>query len=99
MMPFLFYFIKPQLTDIMIDLAKTHLEDVDIKEGNLKFASSDHASWFNAGYPAVFPSENPRDYNPNIHTRKDTVNTKGISWTQAHRFAELGLLYILKFAG
>ena len=33
--------------------------------------TSDHKSWFNKGYAAVFPFENPNSYNPHMHKNSD----------------------------
>lgn len=59
--------------------------------------SSDHVSWHRKGYPVAFPSENPKDFNPRIHTANDT--TRGASFTQAAAFARLGLAYAGHYAG
>jgi len=59
--------------------------------------SSDHASWNRVGYPAAFPFENPRRYNPSIHTANDT--TDEASWGQVEGFAKLAVAYLSHFGG
>lgn len=44
-------------------------------EDKCGYACSDHASWNRAGYPSAFPFETAFDeYNPNIHTPRDTLD-------------------------
>ncbi len=44
-------------------------------EDKCGYACSDHASWTASGYASAFPFETAFDeYNPNIHTPKDTTN-------------------------
>ncbi|MCK5077395.1 MAG: hypothetical protein KAR38_13520, partial [Calditrichia bacterium] len=38
-------------------------------------ASSDHASFWNAGFKAIFPFEDSEDYSPYIHTSNDVLGT------------------------
>jgi len=64
----------------------------------LEGGTSDHAAWTMSGYAAAFPFENPKGWNPNIHTANDFL----ASWSrfsQAAEFARLGLAYALHFAG
>lgn len=43
-------------------------------EDKCGYACSDHASWTRAGYPSAFPFETAfSEYNPDIHTPKDTM--------------------------
>ncbi|MGE0172639.1 MAG: M28 family peptidase [Oligoflexales bacterium] len=64
----------------------------------LTAGSSDHASWDRQGYPAAFPFENPRAYNKNIHTRRDTIENSGV-FSLATAFAKLGVAYVGHYAG
>lgn len=44
-------------------------------EDKCGYACSDHASWNRAGYPSAFPFETAfREYNPDIHTPRDTLD-------------------------
>ena len=40
---------------------------------NLYLGTSDHASFMQQGFPAIFPGENPRAFNNAIHTKNDTT--------------------------
>jgi leucyl aminopeptidase len=60
--------------------------------------SSDHASWYRAGYATAFPFENPSSYNRKIHTANDTIENSG-AFTQAAAFAKLGAAYLMHFGG
>lgn len=64
----------------------------------LSGGNSDHYSWTRKGYASAFPFEDPSNYNPNIHTSRDTVSN-GPAFTQAAAFAKLGLSYLGHFAG
>jgi bacterial leucyl aminopeptidase len=64
----------------------------------LTAGSSDHAAWDRQGYVAAFPFENPRAYNRNIHTRKDTIENSGV-FSMAVAFAKLGVAYVGHYAG
>jgi leucyl aminopeptidase len=66
--------------------------------GRLSSGSSDHQSWYDEGFPAAFPFENPSSYNRNIHTANDTIANSG-AFTQAAGFAKLGVAYVLHFGG
>jgi leucyl aminopeptidase len=63
------------------------------------FASSDHASWAKAGFPAVFPTEGAsmREINPNLHTTRDTLSH--LNMTYGMHFARLGLAFAIETAG
>ncbi|HLE10927.1 MAG: hypothetical protein A2504_09245 [Bdellovibrionales bacterium RIFOXYD12_FULL_39_22] len=63
------------------------------------YGCSDHASWNAAGFPASVPFESTMDeYNPNIHSKKDTLDvTNGHSYN-AVKFAKLALAYTIELA-
>ena len=70
----------------------------DYEEKTLSGGSSDHKSWTNQGFPAVFPFEDPGNFNRNLHTSNDTTanaNNFGLS----ERFAKLGLAFLAHYAG
>lgn len=60
--------------------------------------TSDHKSWRDAGYPTVFPFENPLSYNPNMHTSNDTVDNANTP-KLAHRMAQLVTAFLAHHAG
>ena len=63
--------------------------------GACGYACSDHASWHQRGFPAVFPFESQfGQYNPNIHTSNDDLATLGNQADHALKFAKLALSFI-----
>jgi leucyl aminopeptidase len=61
------------------------------------YACSDHASWYNQGYPAAMPFEAPTVYeNPDIHTTADTMTHTGFSWTHALEFVKLAVAFVVE---
>lgn len=64
----------------------------------LKGGTSDHKSWYLSGYPAVFPFEDPENYNEALHSVADnsaTVNNTGLS----ARFTKMILAFLAHHAG
>lgn len=86
------------LTKQVETLARNYT-DLEIKRGVLTAGTSDHLSWTNKGFAAVFPSENPTSYNPHIHTTKDKLNLPEINWEQSEGFGRLAAAYLGHFAG
>ena len=70
----------------------------DVVEGTLLAGTSDHASWEAAGFHAVFPFENPVDYNEAVHTAQDTSVTIN-NLKLASRFVQTGLAFLGHHAG
>ncbi|MFI5390990.1 MAG: M20/M25/M40 family metallo-hydrolase [Bacteriovoracales bacterium] len=65
--------------------------------GKCGYACSDHASWTNSGFIASFPFEaSMRDYNPDIHTERDTLDKSKDSASFALNFAKLGIAYLVE---
>jgi leucyl aminopeptidase len=64
------------------------------------YACSDHASWTNAGYPAVmmFEAGGPNGSFPYIHTTGDTLATMGESAQNSVKFAQFALAYLAETA-
>ena len=73
--------------------------DVAYKEGTLPAgALSDHKAWYDQGFNAVFPFENPKAYNAAIHTPRDTTSNAN-NPALAARFAQLTLAFLVHYAG
>ena len=72
--------------------------DGGFSELPLAGGTSDHKAWYDMGYPAVFPFENPLAYNTRIHTSGDTIDNSG-NFQLAVRFANLGMAYLAHYAG
>lgn len=64
----------------------------------LRGGRSDHISWSLQGFATAFPFEDPKAYNSQIHTAKDTIENSG-QFGQAAAFAKLAVAYSLHFAG
>ncbi len=60
--------------------------------------TSDHRSWYRAGYPTVFPFEDTLNYNRNMHTSSDTVANAN-SPALATRMAKLVIAFLSHHAG
>ncbi len=65
--------------------------------GKCGYACSDHASWTNSGFIASFPFESSmQEYNPHIHTARDTLDKSKNSASHALNFAKLGIAYLVE---
>ena len=64
-----------------------------------KYGCSDHYSWHRVGYPAVFPFEAVTgDYNPEMHTTKDTTELDGFSWEHSLEFVKLAIAFVYELS-
>ena len=79
------------------DLMQTYL-DSDYLTMTLAAGTSDHKSWTNNGYLAVFPFEHATNYNHALHTALDTTSTLNNTGLSA-RFAKLVLAFLAHEAG
>lgn len=64
----------------------------------LAHGTSDHRSWSNAGFPVVFPFEDPSNYNAALHTPRDTSTTIN-NLPLTARFVKMALLFLTHHAG
>lgn len=84
----------------LIDLNEQYLglptESIAFNRG-----SSDHESWTRQGYKAVLPSEDPYNYNPNIHSSSDTLSrgTNNGHMSQSLAFCKLNMAFLASYAG
>ena len=79
------------------DLLHTYFQG-DYQEATLTAGTSDHKSWTLAGYPAVFPFENPQAYNRALHSVQDTSQTIN-NLQLSERMVHLGLAFLAHYAG
>ncbi|OGQ93909.1 MAG: hypothetical protein A2284_02100 [Deltaproteobacteria bacterium RIFOXYA12_FULL_61_11] len=74
--PLVLYFVKngtsAELNTFAARLIETYL-GLPCAQQNLYLGTSDHASFMQQGFPAIFPGENPRAFNNAIHTKNDTT--------------------------
>ncbi|WP_420066577.1 M28 family metallopeptidase [Salinivibrio kushneri] len=87
------------LTQYLTQLLDTYLPTLSYGFDTCGYACSDHASWHQAGYPAAMPFEAKfNDYNPNIHTPRDTLANSDSEGRHATKFTKLGLAYTVELA-
>jgi len=62
------------LRDLAFEAGPLYVPSLPLVDGSLPFgASSDHAPFWEAGYPAIFFFEDSDQYSPYIHTTQDVV--------------------------
>ncbi len=90
------------LKTFSVTLFDTYLAPMGLTRGSVAcgYACSDHASWTNAGYPAVmmFEAGGPNGSFPYIHTTSDTLATMGESAQNSVKFAQFALAYLAETA-
>ena len=84
--------------NLMLGQLVDHYVGLPWHERSLSGGSSDHASWYRAGFATAFPFENPSNYNHHIHSADDTVANSG-DFALATAYTKLGIAYVSHFAG
>lgn len=75
------------LYDAYVLASQTYVPSLQVVPGSLPgWASSDHASFWNNGFKAIFPFEDSDNYSPYIHSSQDILGTSANNQT----LAELG---------
>ncbi|SHH57507.1 M20/M25/M40 family metallo-hydrolase [Massilia sp. CF038] len=83
--------------DFLAKLVTAYMPGVTVGYSKCGYACSDHASWYNQGYPASFPFETlDGDDNPYIHTANDTYANSGNQAAHALKFAKLAAAYLIE---
>lgn len=90
-------FTNEYLNRVNKDLLQTYLGG-DYQEKSLTAGTSDHKSWHQAGYPTVFPFEDPENFNLALHTATDTLDNIN-NTAKSARFGQLALAYISHHGG
>ncbi|MCW3478742.1 M28 family metallopeptidase [Neisseriaceae bacterium JH1-16] len=81
----------------LADLIKTYQPALKVGYDQCGYACSDHASWNKQGYVASLPFESSfSNYNPYIHTSKDTLANMGNQAQHALKFTKLALSYAVE---
>ena len=63
------------------------------------YACSDHASWYQYGYPTTMLFEAiTGDDNPTIHSPNDTTSVEGFSWSHSLEFAKVALAFMYELS-
>jgi hypothetical protein len=79
------------------DLLNTYLGG-DFQEKDLPAGTSDHKSWHLRGFPAVFPFEDPDNFNKRLHSTSDT-SAEATNTALSARFAKMVLAFLAHHAG
>ncbi|KAK7461086.1 hypothetical protein VKT23_009015 [Stygiomarasmius scandens] len=89
--------IDEALTDFQIMLIDEYIDIPYIRAQYPGRASSDHASWHNAGYPACHVTENRfEDMNPNMHSPFDTFTLPDYSFDHMLKFTKLAVAFAVE---
>ena len=81
----------------MKQLLDTYQPQIVYGDDSCGYACSDHASWYDQGYPTTMPFEsNLNDYNPNIHSRHDTLANSDSEAENSVPFARLALSFAIE---
>lgn len=92
-------FTDPELTDFVELLIDTYFPTLARTTSACGYGCSDHASWFDKGFRAVFPFESRfGQHNQAIHSSNDTVATLGNSAAHAIKFARLAAAFVVETA-
>ncbi|KZV85004.1 aminopeptidase [Exidia glandulosa HHB12029] len=63
------------------------------------YACSDHASWYDQGYPTTMLYEAVTgDDNQRIHSSSDTITVSGFSWSHSLEFAKVALGFVYELS-
>ncbi len=78
-------------------LIETYLPGVVYDDDRCGYACSDHASWTSSGFPSAIPFETPvDDYNPQIHTRHDTLANADPTGAHATMFGKIAVAFAVE---
>lgn len=90
-------YIDSSFTSYMKQLLDTYQPTVVYGDDRCGYACSDHASWYNQGYPATMPFESSfNGANPNIHSRNDTLANSDAEAANSVPFARLALSFAIE---
>jgi bacterial leucyl aminopeptidase len=90
-------FTSDWLKKMLLEL-NTNYINVKIIDDRCGYACSDHAPWFNEGYPTLMPFESHTDtMNGKIHTPNDTLNASS-SLKHAAIFSKIAVAYAMTLA-
>jgi leucyl aminopeptidase len=90
-------YVDSNFTLYMKQLLDTYQPQIVYGDDSCGYACSDHASWYDQGYPTTMPFEsNLNDYNPNIHSRHDTLANSDSEAENSVPFARLALSFAIE---
>lgn len=88
---------NPTLTAAQGDLINLY-QEISWRPSPLTAGTSDHKSWHNRGYPVTFAFQNPKAFNPYIHTPNDKAD-KLNSFSLATAIVKSNLAMIAHYGG
>jgi leucyl aminopeptidase len=90
-------FTSGWLRDLLVKWNSDYL-NVQIIDDKCGYACSDHAPWYQKGYPTLMPFEsNTRGMNHNIHTPNDVINSAS-SFNHAAIFSKIAVAFEMTLA-
>jgi len=91
-------FTTPDLTALLRNVVTTYSK-YQTKDFKCGYGCSDHASWFEAGYPTARPAETsvrPLPNRINMHSTRDTVET--VSYDHMMEYVKIGLGWVVEMS-
>jgi len=90
-------YTTPALTQFLSRCAAVYSTGIGYANTACGYGCSDHASWWNRGFPAAFAFESRfQNSNPDIHTARDTIDK--LDRNHALHFAKLGLGFVVEMS-
>jgi len=77
---------------------EAYVPSLPVKSGPMSGGTSDHRSFFQHGYPAIFPFEDIDQYSPYIHGANDTIGTSANDFVLAELITKGALATIAELA-
>lgn len=92
-------YVNASFNSYMKSLLDTYQPQVNYGDDRCGYACSDHASWYNQGYPTSMPFEATfNGANPAIHSRNDTLANSDPQAENSVPFARLALSFAIEMA-
>jgi leucyl aminopeptidase len=96
-------YVNLELTAFLKELINEYntpgAHQITFGETECGYGCSDHVSWTRVGVPAAFPFEAEfSDYNPEIHSPRDTISNSDVTGAHHVRFAKIGIEFMMEIA-
>ncbi|KAH8928609.1 Zn-dependent exopeptidase [Atractiella rhizophila] len=92
-------YVNPNATAFLEKLVTEHL-DIPFAETLCHYGCSDHASFFNAGYPSAGSAESIfQDFSPYAHSVRDTINHEEFSFSHMRKFSIIATAWMVELGG
>lgn len=86
------------MNNFAMDVYAAYVPTLPINIGPLSGGTSDHRSFFNHGFPAIFPFEDLGQYSPYIHTPSDITGTSANDFVLAEMITAGALATVAELA-